>query len=532
MARPQQSLPRLLARARRAHERGELDLAERLYAALLERDPNHVDALHLLGLLNYQRGRLDAALALINAAVALDRTRRAALSDLGLVLYTMARFEAALASYDAALVLAAHDSEALNGRGVALLRLGRAEAALAAFARVLAIDSGDLDALGNQGNALLELNRPQAAIASYDAGLRLAPEHPRLLTNRAIALRRLDRPHEALASLARARLADPGFAEARFVESLVRLGLGDFNAGWRGYESRWATAAFAAHRRRFTRPSWLGEEPLAGRTILLYAEQGFGDTIQFVRFAPLVAALGARVVLEVQTELVRLLSDLPGIAAVIAHGQTLPPFDLQCPLMSLPLALRTELATIPTAVPYIPAPRNRATAPGPPPAGARARIGLAWAGDPAHKNDANRSMRLAMLRPLFDLPQVRFVSLQQQMHPEDAQFIRQFPDLLDAGAPFADFADTAAAIALLDAVISVDTAVAHLAGAMGKPLFLLLPLGADFRWLRQRPDSPWYPTARLIRQREFNDWSSAIAELRNQMSVISNQRSSRSASDH
>jgi tetratricopeptide (TPR) repeat protein len=523
MACPHQSLPRLLARARRAHERGELDLAERLYAALLRRDPNHVDALHLLGLLNYQRGRLDAAHALISSAVALDRARVTTLSDLGLVLYGMARFEAALASYDAALAVAPHDPEALNGRGVALLHLGRAEAALETFARVLAIDPGHIDALGNQGNALLELNRPQAAIASYDGGLKLAPEHPRFLTNRAIALRRLDRPHEALAAVARARLADPRFAEARFVESLVRLSLGDFNAGWRGYESRWATAAFASHRRRFTPPLWLGEEPLAGKTILLHAEQGFGDTIQFVRYAPLVAQLGARVVLEVQSELVRLLSDLPGIAAVIAHGQSLPPFDLQCPLMSLPLALRTELATVPAPVPYIMPPRTGATAPGP--AGERARIGLAWAGDPAHKNDANRSMRLAMLRPLFDLPQVRFVSLQQQMHAEDAELIRRFPDLLDAAAPFADFAETAATLAGLDAVMSVDTAVGHLAGAMGKPLFLVLPLGADFRWLRQRPDSPWYPTARLIRQREFNDWSSVIAELRCHMSDVGCQMS-------
>jgi len=521
MAQP--SLPRMLQRARRAHEQGELDCAEQLYGAILARDPDHFDALHLLAMLNYQRGVFDTALALLRAALATNSARADALADLGLVLCAMARFEAALASYEAALALAPDDTEALNGRGVALLRLGRVAQALESFARVLALDPRHVDALGNKGNALLALNGPHEAIAAYEAGLKLVPEHARLLTNRSVALRRLDRPHEALAGLARARLIDPDFAEARFVESMVRLSLGDFAGGWRGYEARWGTAAFAPHRRRFTAPLWLGEAPLAGKTILLYAEQGFGDTIQFVRYAPLIAALGGRVVLEVQPQLKRLLAGMPGMA-VIAHGEPLPAFDLQCPLMSLPLAMRTELATIPAAVPYIVAPgRNAAAAARPAPVRGRRRIGIAWAGDRLHKNDANRSMRLAALRPLFDLPQVSFVSLQQEMDDEDAEYLRGSPGLLEIRAPYADFAETAATIAELDAVISVDTAIAHLAGAMAKPLLLLLPFGADFRWLRDRPDTPWYPTARLLRQREFNDWGSVIEKLRDQISALGNQ---------
>ena len=528
MAQP--SLPRMLRRARCAHEQGDLECAERLYGAILARDPHHFDALHLLAMLNYQRGVLDAALALLRAALATNSRRADALADLGLVLCAMVRFEGALASYEAALALAPDDTEALNGRGVALLRLGRAGEALESFARVLALDPSHVDALGNKGNALLALNRPREAVAAYEAGLKLVPEHARLLTNRSIALRRLDRPQEALAGLVRARLIDPGFVEARFVESLVRLSLGDFAGGWRGYEARWGTAAFVPHRRQFTAPLWLGEAPLAGKTILLYAEQGFGDTIQFVRYAPLVASLGGRVVLEVQPQLKRLLAGMPGIAAVIAHGEPLPAFDLQCPLMSLPFALRSQLASIPGAVPYIVASGSEAAS-RPSSAGALpTRIGIAWAGDCLHKNDANRSMRLAVLRPLFDLPQVRFVSLQQEMHDEDAEFLRRTPDLLEIRAPFADFAETAATIAELDAVIAVDTAVAHLAGAMAMPLFLLLPLGADFRWMRERHDTPWYPTARLLRQREFNDWESVIVKLRDQISVIGNQAvSSRTA---
>src|SRR5258708_18482457 len=345
----------MFRRARRAHEGGQLRKAERIYADILYRDPGHFDALHLSAMLNYQRGQLDAALRLLGAALLIDRGRADAHSDLGLVLLSLGRCEEALASYDAAHTLAPHDPEPLNGRGVALLRLGRGAQALAAFERVLVLAPDHIDGLGNRGNALLALNRPQEAIASYDAGLKIVPKHARLLTNQAIALRRLDRPHAALLGLNRALASKPDFAEARFVESLVKLTLGDFAAGWRGYESRWGTAAFAPHRRGFSQPLWRGDQPLAGKTVLLYAEQGYGDTIQFVRYAPQVAALGVRVILEVQPELTRLMAGFKDIE-VIAHGQPLPAFDLQCPLMSLPLAFGTELATIPAAVPYLAAP--------------------------------------------------------------------------------------------------------------------------------------------------------------------------------
>jgi len=520
MPQPPSSLSPRFRRARRIHERGELDRAARLYADILRRDPGHFDALHLLGMLNYQRGALDAALALLHAALRIDSARADVQSDLGLVFFAMARFDDALASYEAAHALAPDDPEPLNGRGVVLLRLHRTREALASFERAIALAPDHIDALGNRGNALLKLNRPGEAIASYDAGLKLAPKHDRLLTNQAIALRRLDRPHEALLGLNRALVGNPNFAEARFVESLVKLTLGDFAAGWSGYESRWETAAFAPHRRNFARPLWLGGQPLAGKTILLYAEQGYGDTIQFVRYAPRVAALGARVILEVQPELTRLMAAFKDIE-VVAHGQALPAFDVQCPLMSLPLAFRTELATIPAGAPYLVPPTDIAAAPAkvdwrerlP---GRKPLVGLVWAGDQLHKNDINRSLPLAALRPLLDLPHLQFVSLQQEIGAQDAEVLRSHPGLRAPG-PFQDFAETAAVIARLDAVIAVDTAVAHLAGAMGKPLFLLLPFGADFRWLRERSDSPWYPSARLFRQHAFDDWGRVVDTLRQEL---------------
>jgi hypothetical protein len=289
--------------------------------------------------------------------------------------------------------------------------------------------------------------------------------------------------------------------------------LGDFRAGWRGYEARWRGRNLSSQRRNFLVPLWLGVGSLEGKTILLHAEQGFGDTIQFVRYAPLVAERGAKVVVEVQRELVRLLSGIKEIDAVIGRGETLPVFDLHCPLASLPLAFGTEVSTIPAPTPYINAadddvrlwrellPRRRL------------RIGMVWSGDPAHDNDVNRSIRLKTLAPLFDVTDVDFVSLQHRIRDEDRAMPQDFANLFRLERSFRDFADTAAVVSSLDAVISVDSAVAHLAGAMGKPLFLLLPFGADFRWLRERHDSPWYPTAQLFRQPKFGDWDGVIETL-------------------
>ena len=439
---------------------------------------------------------------------------------LGLSLYMSRRFEEALAVYDAGLRIAPADPELRNGRGVALLELRRPAEARDEFVRALAADPNCLDALGNLGNALLKLNRPDEALAAYDGALKIVPHNAQLLTNRAVVLRRLDRPQEALMSAARALAEKPDFAQARFVASVARLTLGDFAAGWRGYEARWSVGALASQRRNFAAPLWRGSEPLSGKTILLHAEQGFGDTIQFVRYAPLVAARGAHVVLEVQRELTRLCASLPGIADVIARGETLPPFDCHCPLLSLPLAFATDATNIPAAVPYLaPAAGEVAAWRARLPHG-RPLVGLCWSGERGHDNDLNRSMALETLAPLFDVPDVQFVSLQRDVRDTDAPLLAQRSDIIPIGPQFSDFAETGAAIAALDLVISVDTAVAHLAGAMGKPLALLLPFAADFRWLRERSDSPWYPAARLLRQPRFGDWASVVEVARAEVKTI------------
>jgi hypothetical protein len=263
---------------------------------------------------------------------------------------------------------------------------------------------------------------------------------------------------------------------------------------------------------------------LEGKTILLHAEQGSGDTIQFVRYASLVARRGAKkILLEVQRELAPLLSGIAGVDCVIARGARLPDFDLHCPLLSLPLAFATDEATIPADIPYLAPPRERIALWRDRLPQGRPLVGLTWAGDRLHDNDLNRSIKLAALAPLLDMAHmahmadVGFVSLQHDVRECDLPDLQTLPNLFHSPARFADFADTAAVISLMDAVISVDTAVAHLAGAMGKPLFLLLPFAADFRWLRERQDSPWYPTARLYRQPKFGDWDGALASLAKDM---------------
>jgi tetratricopeptide (TPR) repeat protein len=515
---PRPNLLRLLRHAVRARETGALAKAERLYTAALQIHPENFDALHGLGLVHYQRGQIDTAVVLFQAALRYDGARSEGFSSLGLMFHLLRRFDDALASYDAGLSLAPGDTELLNRRGVALLELRRPQEAITDFERVLAADPANLDALGNYGNVSLKLNRPLRALTAYDLALAALPENPQLLTNRAVALRRLDRPQEAVMSASRALVARPDFAQARFVESVARLTLGDFRGGWHGYESRWSVGLLATQRRGFTAPLWLGQKTpklsLEGKTILLHAEQGFGDSIQFVRYARLVAECGAKkIIVEVQRELVRLFSTIPFVDAVIPRGELLPPFDCHCPLLSLPLAFATELATIPAETSYLAAAdeeaaRWRARLPA-----RRPLVGVAWSGEQSHDNDLNRSIRLETLLPLFDLPDITFVSLQHVVREEDASVLRGCSNIFRIGEEFRDFADTAAAVAGMDAVIAADTAVAHLAGAMGKALFLLLPFAADFRWLRERQDSPWYPTAHLYRQPKFGDWKSVVETL-------------------
>jgi tetratricopeptide (TPR) repeat protein len=498
---------------------GDLDKAERLCGGILEHRPDDFDALHLLGMVNFQRRRMVEALRLLAAALKANPDSSDTMSNLGLALHTVGRYEEATLWYRHALNIAPDHPEILYNFGNACLELGRFAEARSRYDAALAIVPAHAGALVNRGNALLRLNELEAALASYDAALVAMPGHPQILTNRGHVLRRLGQPVEALAEFDKAMAVAPEFAEAHFESAMTHLSLGDFETGWKAYEWRWKTGAFAPRRRSFQAPQWQGGEPVAGKTILLHAEQGFGDTIQLIRYARLLAQMGAQVVCEVQAELQPLLSQLDGVS-VIASGEPLPSFDLHCPLFSLPFALKTRLETIPTDVPYLAASaerqaywRNRL------PQG-RPRAGFVWSGSAAHRSDAARSIPLARLAALFRDLRLSCVSLQTELRGTDSDVLRDLPKLMHLGGEIRDFADTAAIISLLDIVVSVDTVVAHLAGAIGKPVLILLPHVADFRWMREREDTPWYPTAKLLRQPAAGDWDSVIARLHDELSRL------------
>jgi hypothetical protein len=322
---------------------------------------------------------------------------------------------------------------------------------------------------------------------------------------------------EALASYTEALALEPENVDANFNAAVTRLCMGDYRNGWKQYECRWRRKDLGAQRGAYSQPIWDGEQDLSGKTVLFHAEQGLGDSIQFVRYAPLAAARGAKVVLAVQPPLKMLMCSVPGVSGVFTDGEMLPDFDLRCPMMSLPLAFGTELATVPAHIPYLRPLEERLVQWRPRlPQTGRLRVGLCWAGNGIHLNDRNRSVPLARFAQLFAVPNVDFVSLQKDVSETEAAILREH-GVIQLGQEFKDFADTAAVVAMLDLVIAVDTSVAHLAGAMGKAVALLLPYSPDFRWLLHRTDSPWYPSMRLFRQTSIGDWDGTIERVRREL---------------
>jgi tetratricopeptide (TPR) repeat protein len=467
------------------HQAGRLVEAEKIYRKILAAQPNHFDSIHLLGAIFCQRGNHTQALHQINLAL---KTKPSS-------------------------------SLALNSRGVALKELKRFEEALASFNRALTLRPDYAQAYSNRGATLHELKRFEEALTSFDRALALQPDYAEALFNRGATLHELQRLEEALASYDRALTLRPNDVKTHYNQATCRLLIGDFDRGWKQHEWRWETES--NQKRNFAAPLWTGREDLAGKTILLHAEQGLGDTIQFCRYAPLVAARGARVILEVQKPLHALMRSLPGAAQILSQNDPLPRFDFHCPLLSLPLAFGTRVETIPSAIPYLAAPeakmqawRDRLGTHHKP------RIGLVWAGNPriglpnANRIDRQRSIAVDRLTPIFQITDYEFYSLQKG--DEAVAQLRSSPlrqQVIDWTDELYDFSDTAALIANLDLIISVDTSVAHLAGALGKPFWLMNRYNTCWRWLLGRNDSPWYPTARLFRQDQTRNWDGVIAHI-------------------
>jgi len=553
-------LPARLLQAKTLRLNGRLSDAQLIYERILEAQPEHFESLHCLGIIAGQTNRWERAAELIGKAIAINPTVAAAYSDQGVVLKALKRWDAALASFDLAIAIQGDHAEAHNNRGNLLRELRQLEAALASYDKAIAVKADYAEAYYNRGVVLHDLNRLQSALDSYDKAVAIRPDYAKAYSNRGVVLEHLNQLETALASYNRAiaikadyaqaysnrgnvlrelgqwqaALAscnqaialEPNNAMAYQNRALALLVAGDFAHGWKDFEWRWRNenSPIVKGIRPFPQPLWRGEEPLAGKTILLHSEQGLGDTIQFCRYARMVEELGARVILEVQSPLKNVLTGLRGVAQLISRGDDLPDFDYHCPLMSLPLAFKTTVSSIPAPIPYLRSDDQRVLY-WRDELGERRkfRVGLVWSGGfRPHQPElwpinSRRNIPLAEFASLKH-PDIEFYSLQkgQPAESELAELVSSHWDglpLTDLTHLLHDFADTAALMENLDLIISVDTSTAHLAGALGKPVWILNRFDTCWRWLLDRSDSPWYPTVRLYRQEKAGDWNGVFQRV-------------------
>jgi Flp pilus assembly protein TadD len=474
-------LAQILADLNRHHE------AALSFQHVLKLDPCDADAAYLAGLSRFKTGKTEEALAL------LDRSNQ----------------------------LRPYQASTLQVRGLALQELARLDEALAEMRRAHALDPARADICNDVGVILLRLRWQEEALIWYDKAVALQPEFRLAHKNRAYVLSRLRRFDEAFAVHAALKAADPTDMEPDWSMALLHLMLGNFEAGWAGREARWKVPSLPIASYNFPQAMWLGKESIAGKTILIYQDEGLGDVIQFVRYVPMVAALGARILLLVDGPLVPLLSKLPGVAECIPRSNSRSvTFDTHCGISSLPLAFGTRLETVPADVPYLPHPdeaRVRAWEQrlGP---HHKLRVGLVWSGNRKHMDNANRALPLRALFPLLD-GDAMFVSLQKETNAEDQATLRERPDIVDLTVHLGDFTETAALMSCLDLIITVDTSMAHLAGALARPTLIMLQHMPDWRWLLDRDDCPWYPTAKLFRQTEPGNFTDVVARVRAELST-------------
>jgi tetratricopeptide (TPR) repeat protein len=494
---------------------GRFEEAKSCFERALVIDPNQPEAEHNCGNALLSLGRHDEAIARYGRAMALRPGYAEAHYHTGYALQAQDRHQEAIAWYEKAIALKPDYAEAYNNLGNALRGLGRETEAIARYERAVQVRRDYAEAHINLANTLLMLNRPEEAIPRCQVLIAMRPDFAEVHHSIGRAFQALNRHQEAIAAYRQATALSPRHFEAQWHQGQAQLALGELAEGWRQWEYRLLMPS--SRRREFPRPQWQGDTPLAGKRIFLYAEtgEGFGDTIQFSRYVPLVAGRGAAVSLEVQAPLVPLLRGLAGLSQITAAGEPPPAdFDYHCPLMSLPFAFKTTMGSIPAEVPYLAPPAEKINWwGGRLDSGGAPKIGIAWSGRPRQGEFRNRPVPLKLMAALLETPGARFVALQKELREGDAALLQSHPAVVNLGPSLEDFADTAAIISALDLVISVDTSVAHLAGALGKPVWILLQYAADWRWLLDRHDSPWYPSARLFRQPRLGDWESVIPRV-------------------
>ncbi len=538
----------LMALVLREYEANHMAEVERLCLQILALDVHHADTLYILGMASYKTGRNEVAERMIRRALAVNPLQPFYHFNLSNVLRALNRNDESMASLERSLELKPDLVDALYNLGNARLSQEKLEEAGVLYRRALALKPNYTEALCNLGGVCRKQGKLEEAADNFEKALRLAPDNADLHCNLGDALHAQGKVAEAvefymrtlalnpehskacnclcnahfdLGNLAesvhwceRTLALKPDFGDALMNQCLLQLLLGDYANGWRNYEVRWKVYT----PRLFNEPLWLGA-PLNGAAILLYAEQGLGDSLQFLRYAPMVAAVGGKVILDLPPNLHRLAKQTPGITALAGNGEPLPPFACRCPLMSLPLAFGTTVETIPARVPYLFAPPDAlqtAAALQWPSEGLR--VGIAWTGNPAHPKNRSRSVPLDLLASLFDLEGVHFYSL--QMGPPEAELVARKTRAVDLEPFTKDMADTAAQMMQMDLILSIDTSIAHLAGALGRPLWVMLNKVPDWRWLLEREDCPWYPTARLLRQPRQGDWHAVIERVRAELTEL------------
>ncbi len=479
--------------------------------------PKNSATLSNLGNVFLELRQYDNALDCYAKSIKIDPNNSATLSNLGSIFFELKQYDKALDYFDKSIKIDSNNYEAWYNKSKVLKELKRYDEAITHYDKALSLRPDYVEAWSNKGNTLHELKRYDEAIIHYDKALSLRPDYAEGWSNKGVTLHELKRYDEAIAHYDKARSLKPDYADASWNKSLTLLLQGDFENGLPLYESRWDSEKVSetSGKRIFNKPTWVGVDSLAGKTILIYGEQGLGDFIQFCRYVKLVAELGANVILEVPQSLASLMKGMDGISKLVIKGEELPYFDYQCPLLSLPLAFRTNLTTIPCNKPYLFADSNKAAEWEKKLGGKRQkRIGLVWSSISSFKADAKRSLLLADFVRALPLDGFEYVCLQKELKECDTEFLKTYKHIRFFGDEFANFSDTAALIENLDLVISTCTSVPHLSGALGKETWVLLSHVPDWRWFLNREDSPWYPSVKIYRQSAIGDWDSVFDKVK------------------
>ena len=526
-AKPQTSLDiQIFDKAVEFHREGEEAKAEPLYRAALVLNQLHPEANYNLGLILHGQNRYAEAVPYYRDAIFARIDYADAYGNLGSVMKELGKVQEAMIFFRQGISYAPLNPQIHSNMAVALNENDLGEEAFASFRRAIVVDPTYVWTYLNMAPCLLNLGMIEGSATACRRGIALKPDLPILHHNLGATLKSLNRLDDSIASFREAIALQPDFGEARFALGQTLLMRGDYAEGWVEYDWRWTLADYAWLRNihgEFAQPRWRGEEA-KGKTLLVYAEQGLGDAIQYARYIPRLLERGLKVVVAVHPPLKPLFSMIPGITVAVLD-EALPPFDLHCPLLSLPQIFGTTIDNIPAEVPYLAFDpekarfwRNRIP-------GTGLRVGMVWAGNPTQKGDRWRSPRLASVAPLFDVPGVDFVALQKGAGREDLIRYPLPANVLDLGEEIVDFSDTAAIMAGLDLVITSCTAPLHLAGALGIPVWAIIPHSPHFLWGLEREDSPWYPSLRLYRQDQHGrDWSGAVGRVASDLARLADSK--------